>query len=272
MVRDPEASRASRVAISVALLGCAWAALGWPAGAQPRPALRVLFVGNSHTYTHDIPSLVSAIAASATGARPLVVATSITIPGACLADHRRDGRAEQAIRTGRFDVVVLQECGGGVARNRPRYWRGARTFQADIARSGARTVLAMVHSYRTGGNGTTDAIAASVRPLARELGATVTPHAIAWAALHRALPREPLFLPDGYHPSLVAAYLDACTTYATLTCASPEGVTRETPEGAIAPDVASAVWRAAWQSVRAERTGCLPAAPAARDPRPSPDR
>ena len=247
--------------------GLAFAVLLGPWGApcpvvraQPRPTLRVLFVGNSHTYTHDIPAIVSAVAASATGPRPLVSATSITIPGACLADHLRDGRAEQAIRSGHFDVVVLQECGGGVARNRPRYWRAARVLQAAIAATGARTVLAMVHSYRTGGNGTTEAIAASVRPLARELRATVAPHAVAWAALHRALPREQLFLPDGYHPSLVAAYLDACTTYATLTCASPEGVTRTTAEATIAPEVAAAVWRAAWQAVRAEHAGCLAAA------------
>lgn len=260
-MRPAAANHTWKAVLAVVLLLGAWVVRGPFAGAQTRPTLRVLFVGNSHTYTHDIPALVTAVAASATGPRPLVDATSVTIPGACLADHRRDGRAKQAIRNGRFDVVVLQECGGGVARNRPRYWRSARALQTDIRASAARTVLAMVHSYRTGGNGTTEAIAASVRPLGRELGATVVPHAIAWAALHRALPRSSLFEADGYHPSLVAAYLDACTTYATLTCASPEGVTRETPEGTIAPEVAAAVWRAAWQAVRTERNGCLASAP-----------
>lgn len=230
----------------------------WPAGAlaQTPRALRVLFVGNSHTYTHDVPALVELLAASAPSDRPRIATSSVTIPGACLEVHWRDGRARAAIATGRFDVVVLQECGGGIGRQRGRYYRYARLFDAAVRASGARTVLAMVHSYRAGGNGSTEVIAASVRALARELGASVAPDAIAWQALRRDVRGIDLFEADGYHPNLAGAYLDAATTYATLVCASPADLSRSTPDGTVPLDLAQRIWRLAWASAQREPAGC----------------
>src|SRR5688572_27652615 len=81
-----------------------------PADAQEVPAakpkaLRILFIGNSLTYTGDMPGRLGKLA-HAMGRRAVV--ESVTAPGYSLQDHWREGKAERAIRKG-WDVVVLQE-------------------------------------------------------------------------------------------------------------------------------------------------------------------
>src|SRR5688572_14241361 len=82
----------------------------FPANAQEVPAakpraLRILFIGNSLTYTGDVPGRLEKLA-RAMGRRAVV--ESVTAPGYSLEDHWRDGKAEAAIRKG-WDVVVLQQ-------------------------------------------------------------------------------------------------------------------------------------------------------------------
>ena len=90
-------------ALLVVLLACV-AAGG--AGAQQRH-LRVLFVGNSLTATNDLPATVAAIAR---GVGHTTIDVQMVAPGGyALEDHWANGDALAALRTGRFDVVVLQQ-------------------------------------------------------------------------------------------------------------------------------------------------------------------
>ena len=55
-----------------------------------RPGLRVLFVGNSLTYYHDMPGMVGRLAAADPGPKPLIV-VSYTRGAARLSDFAGDG-------------------------------------------------------------------------------------------------------------------------------------------------------------------------------------
>jgi len=95
---------------------------------------RVLFVGNSYVYTHDVPGLLRAL----TGA----VRVEQAAPGGyTLAQHAADAHTDGTplagwLRTGaadanRFDAVILQEqsqIGGYPVEESPygiKYWKGA---------------------------------------------------------------------------------------------------------------------------------------------------
>ncbi|HSQ67690.1 MAG TPA: hypothetical protein VLM85_30980, partial [Polyangiaceae bacterium] len=73
-----------------------------------RDAIRVLFVGNSHTFVNDLPGALCGLGAASTPPVPLDV-TEAVAGGYSLADHLRDGTAARLIDEGRWDWVVLQE-------------------------------------------------------------------------------------------------------------------------------------------------------------------
>ncbi len=71
--------------------------------------LRVLFVGNSYTYYNNLPQLVS-ILSEQTGTK-LITQKSV-IGGAKLSEHwhgLRDLKTKEMIRSGHYDIVILQE-------------------------------------------------------------------------------------------------------------------------------------------------------------------
>src|SRR5688572_25247155 len=69
--------------------------------------LRVLFIGNSLTYTNDLPATLEAVARAA-GQR--IEAVAVTAPNFSLMDHVRGGsEALPMIRRGGWDFVVMQQ-------------------------------------------------------------------------------------------------------------------------------------------------------------------
>lgn len=112
------------------------------AAAQPPDAraLRILFIGNSLTYTGDIPGRLAKLA-SAMGRKATVEA--VAFPDLSLEDHWRDGRALAAIRKG-WDVVVLQQGPSSQPDSRAQLVDYSKRFAKPIREAGARPALYMV--------------------------------------------------------------------------------------------------------------------------------
>lgn len=66
----------------------------------------ILFVGNSLTYTNDLPAMVVA-QAKAKGVE--VTTEMLALPAYALEDHWNDGRMQTLIATKKFDFVVVQQ-------------------------------------------------------------------------------------------------------------------------------------------------------------------
>ncbi len=78
---------------------------------EPKPAtrpgtLKILFVGNSLTYTNDLPSKVAAIG-SAKG--NLIEKEMLAKPNYALEDHWNEGCLQVMIKSGHYDFVVVQQ-------------------------------------------------------------------------------------------------------------------------------------------------------------------
>ena len=68
--------------------------------------LRILFIGNSHTYYNDMPSMVKALAEEAGFSCEVVM---IAHGGWFLKQHVKEPDVRFNIRYGNYDYVVLQE-------------------------------------------------------------------------------------------------------------------------------------------------------------------
>jgi hypothetical protein len=214
-----------RKILVLAILGCA-ALL--PAHSQDGLATpgeyRVLFVGNSLTYTNNLPALLRSVGASQ-GAR--ISTETYAAPGGTLSERWRDGKAAEALRTRKFDVVVLQEIGGQVgclaSASRTRTAPCAATVQAHEAfatlanERGAKTLLFTTWSQDKRMQGRIDG---GMRRLAKDNGASVFNAAGAIASLHDALPASTPY-PDGTHPSTQASLMLALALYRDITGSAP---------------------------------------------------
>ena len=192
--------------------------------------LRVLFLGNSYTYYNNLPRLVEELAAAA-GKK---VETRMIAPGgASLADHAATAKTVEAIRSGGWDFVVLQEQSAlgavylvnGEARvaNPEAFFAAARRLDAEIRKAGAKTILFHTWPQREAPESDRAMLDYAYMRIARELGAAVAPVGLAWRQARAEVGGASLYAEDGSHPSRTGSYLAAAVIAATLTGASPAG-------------------------------------------------
>lgn len=184
-------------------------------------ALRVLFIGNSLTYTNDLPAIVEALAEASGAARPSCRA--IVAGGYSLEDHWNQGAAQKVIAGGVWDVVVLQQGPSASTEGRASLLEYTRRFAVEIRRAGARPALYMVWPS-TQRKGDFDGVVESYRQAAEETKGLLFPAGAAWRAAWRRNPKLTLYSEDGLHPTPAGSYLAALTIYQQLYAQTPIGL------------------------------------------------
>ena len=211
---------AIRVSMCVALVAASCNSSSGPDTA-PAGSLRVLFIGNSLTYTHDLPDVLEAIADSAGGRR--IHTGSVAFGGVSLEDHWQKGDALEAIDSGRWDIVILQQGPSSLDASRANLivWTGH--FATRIRAAGAEPALYQVWPEVTRLD-VFDRVLDSYRLAAESINGELLPVGSAWrAAWHRDTTLA-LYGPDGFHPSAMAVYLAAITIYGELLDRSTVGL------------------------------------------------
>lgn len=207
-------------------VGCAWPFDGEPRctrgpEAGPREPLRILFVGNSLTYTNGLPFVLRALADSAGELPPEV--QEVAKPDYSLEDHWNDGDAVRTIRRGCFDVVVLQQGPSALPESRELLLEYAARFDREIRRRDGRPALFSAWPSRARRADFAAAIA-SYRLAAEEVDGVLLPVAAAWRAAFEADAAAPLYQADGLHPTEEGTYLAALVIFARLYGREPEGL------------------------------------------------
>ena len=73
---------------------------------DPDAEYAILFIGNSLTYTNNLPTLVESLAAD----NGVAVSTTMEAkPNYAIVDHWQDGAVQRLIRSGQYDFVVIQQ-------------------------------------------------------------------------------------------------------------------------------------------------------------------
>ena len=184
------------------------------------PAINILFIGNSFTQRNDLPGLLAAMAAE----RDVCIQHKlISAGGASLRTHWNAGRAAQAIATGGYDYVVLQEQSTLPVKNAQRMAENVRLFDEIIKQAGSKTVLYMTWA-RQHAPESQQAITDAYNSIGKEVGAIVVPVGLAWQKFIAKHDRPLLYDRDQSHPSLAGSYFAACVFLAALLKINPVGI------------------------------------------------
>lgn len=192
---------------------------------QPSKPLRVLFVGNSYTFFNNLPNLLEQIAKGQANGPHIETDVSLS-GGKTLQWHWEQGKAQEAVRKGGWDFVVLQEqslLGKTVPRgetpsvNGPDlYLEYAGKFAEEIRKVGARTVLYATWA-RDGYPEQQRKLDDAFTQAAQKLDAILVPAGLAWTVTRIEAPSIRLHMPDRSHPTMAGSYLNALLFYQCLT-------------------------------------------------------
>lgn len=181
---------------------------------------KVLFIGNSLTYSHELPSMLEAIARQA-GKR--LTTDAITIPGAALEDHFRGRTAHTALASGGYAIVIMQQGPSSLPESQDNLREWTQRFEPRIRAGGARPALYMVWPDVTR-LAFFDDVRASYSNAALDVNGMFIPAGEAWRAAWRVDPQLPLYDGDQFHPSALGSYAAALSMFAELYRQSPVGL------------------------------------------------
>lgn len=198
---------------------------------------RVLMVGNSLTYTNDLPTLLRNMCGS-TGINATV--DSVTRGGHSLTQYAYPKTAIETqlhenvltkLTTQKWDYVVLQGKSDETIVNAENMRKAVAYFYPYIKKAGAQMVLYLTWApdYGTAGydiDSRQSEIAKVYYSIARQYNCALAPSGIAFARERKLYPEDDLYYSstDRLHPNLSGSYLSACCIYATLFGESPENI------------------------------------------------
>jgi hypothetical protein len=212
--------------------------------AQAEEPLRVLFIGNSYTYGHQLPELVARMAKA--GKVREISQRSVVGGGMTLEGHLKNGKAVDRITKGKWDVIVLQDQSMRPVVDPAGTKKFARLLNAEIKKTGARTMFFLTWA-REKRPQMQEKLNETYGSLAEELKAEVAPVGVAWRLAREANPKMKLHAGDGSHASPHGAYLAACVFYASLIGKSPEGL--PVLIRGVSKQEAALLQKIAWQSI-----------------------
>ena len=194
---------ATGLLLAVGLLAC----LPSPAEVEaPPPDTRnFLFLGNSLTYTNDLPGMFERLLEAALDEDVFVA--SVALPNYGLPDHWSRTQSRDAISAGGWEVVILQQ-GPSATEGRPYLLDYAEAFAPEIRAAGAEPALYMVWPASSRPFDF-DGVFDSYRTAAENVDGWFFPAGEAWRVAWETDPDVPLYGPDGFHPSSLGPYLAA---------------------------------------------------------------
>lgn len=177
----------------------------------------ILFVGNSHTGSHDLPNLVCKMIQFQ---HPEKTTYSHVIGVAFLEDVARNPMVQDEIKSRPWKHVVLQAQKISVS-GKQEYSRKEGIDIAKLAKGRGAAVVFYPEWGLKGVAGDGPRQEKVYIEMAREAGVTVAPVARAWDLALAARPELPLHDADGNHQSTTGAFLTACVLCGRITGESP---------------------------------------------------
>ena len=167
--------------------------------------LNILFIGNSLTYTNNLPELVKNTAKQ----KGIVIGTvMMALPNYAIIDHWNDGRVQELIESKKYDFVIIQQGPSSQAWGREVLIEYGKKFsdlcKANDTKLSYFMVWPSLNYYHTfAGVITNYRYAASVN------GAILCPVGEVWKEHFDTTDNFDYYGPDGFHPSLIGSQVAA---------------------------------------------------------------
>ncbi len=165
---------------------------------QIKPDYKVLFIGNSLTYSNNLPGLFTEEAKKL----GFTVQTSqLARPNYALVDHLAEGKISQTLQNGRYDFVVVQQGPSSQADGRAMLLEAGSELQQLCAKNNSKLAFFMVwpafENYHT-----FDGVIRNYSLAATHTDAILCPVGIAWKEHIDKTGDLEYYASDRFHPSL----------------------------------------------------------------------
>jgi hypothetical protein len=182
-------------------------------GPLPPGGKHVLFIGNSLTYYHDLPTTVAQVAMLS---NDTIRVASVSKPDYALLDHIADGDAVSVIKREHWDVVVMQQGSSALEEGRAWLYAGVDQLTPLIRAAGGTPALYEVWPL-SARRFDVSGVRYSYATAAQRVNGLFFPGGTAWQEAWDRQPTLNLYEADGLHPSAVATYLIALVMVEQLT-------------------------------------------------------
>ncbi len=197
------------------------------AGENPR----ILFAGNSHTFTNDLPAMFGEVVRGM-GRQCEVQELSegyYTLTQFADTSDELGAALHQKLTEEHWDFVILQEnTNDAFAYAEENMLPAAAALDEKIRAAGGQTALLMTWTPKEGASImgpelVQSALAQNTMAVAERLDSLLIPGGIGFMRCLDQYPQTELWAEDGMHPSPEGSYLAACTAYAVIFRESPVG-------------------------------------------------
>lgn len=201
----------------------------------PEPAAgenpRILFVGNSHTYTNDLPVIFSEIAGAMGHPADVQEITAGAYTLTQFADETDEvgSVVNQRLTDETWDFVILQEnTNDAFSAAEEAMLPAASSLDEKIRAAGGQTGILMTWTPKDGA-GIMDReyvqsiLAQNTIAVSERLDSLLIPGGVGFMRCLEQYPQIELWDEDGMHPSLEGSYLAGCIAYAVIFRESPAG-------------------------------------------------
>jgi hypothetical protein len=180
---------------------------------NPINHIRILFVGNSLTYTNDIPALIKELG-NLDNIR--IDYTTIAFGNYGLDDHLSEGIVQSTIQKGKYDIVVVQQGPSALPASQSNLMSAVSQFKRLCDEAKTKLAVYMVWPSKDR-LFDLDNVIYSYSNAAKKNNALVCAAGLAWKKTWATAPNISLYGPDGFHPDLTGSLLSAMVIYGTLT-------------------------------------------------------
>ena len=173
---------------------------------------RILFVGNSLTYTNDLPSLVTDKAAK----KNVIVQTEmLALPNYALTDHWNEGKLQDMLEIKHYDFVVVQQGPSSQEEGRVMLLDAGKKLENVCSNQNSKLVFFMVWpAYPNFYN--FDNVIKNYTNAAIAANAILCPVGTAWKKYIDETGDLSYYGPDQFHPSLKGSKVAAEIIVKTL--------------------------------------------------------
>jgi hypothetical protein len=182
------------------------------AQAQWQKKINVLFLGNSLTYSNNLPELMKQVAASDSVELNY---RSICFPNYALIDHWNDGNAQQEIASGKYNFVIVQQGPSSQEEGRRYLLEWGLKFDSLCDKHRAKLVSYMVWPAKERA-GDFAGVFESYKLLADTTNGIFSPAGKAWQLVWEENPEFKLYGADNFHPNGRGSLLAAMVLYGTI--------------------------------------------------------